>query len=518
MEETEDSGKSSEQLLNELVAPTEEANEETNDASAVDFNLNDDTASSIGDADGVVLDGELGDNKNNGVESGEDNTQVDDPNLPQLQLPFQLQPNQVLNFAAAISNMPQQQQQPPPPPQGNTMNPFQNANPFLLLAAAQANPALVQNLMSMVALGAAAGVLPLGGFETFQQTLLPPQAQEEEIEEEKPQPKVEESGEQESQEQQQEEPPPPPPQEQQQQSQFLQQPQLDLLRLLTQSAGMLPAMQSFNPMVNLVPPNNSVDANTAGANMTSGVVNFNNNTLFQGNNPVAAFPVLQQFVPAMLAQQQQQQQPIAPAQLSSQAQALQAAQLSASCNASSSGGAAAAHAASSPHYRPAIPLYLDHDENCLTPYQCFLRKQIELFEAGDDELEGTAQGRNTPLHRGQIGIRCRHCAHLPKAARSRGGVYYSRSIEGCYQVAQNMCKLHFLKSCSLIPPSTKSQLQALQSLTTRASGGKEYWAEGLRVLGVVEDVRGFLKFQDRKSSSSSTTTKSTDGSSALKEE
>jgi len=66
----------------------------------------------------------------------------------------------------------------------------------------------------------------------------------------------------------------------------------------------------------------------------------------------------------------------------------------------------------------------------LTAYQCFLRKQIELFEVGNDEMNGTAQGRNTPLHYGQVGIRCRHCAHLPKAARARGGVYYSRTIDG----------------------------------------------------------------------------------------
>lgn len=105
------------------------------------------------------------------------------------------------------------------------------------------------------------------------------------------------------------------------------------------------------------------------------------------------------------------------------------------------------------------PLYLDHDSNCksliccvwvffgtgiltfifpskkgLTAYQCFLRKQIELFEVGHDEMNGTAQGRNTPLSYGQVGIRCRHCAHLPKSARARGGVYYSRTIDG-------VCKL-----------------------------------------------------------------------------
>lgn len=149
------------------------------------------------------------------------------------------------------------------------------------------------------------------------------------------------------------------------------------------------------------------------------------------------------------------------------------------------------------------PLYLDHDSNCLTAYQCFLRKQIELFEVGHDEMNGTAQGRNTPLSYGQVGIRCRHCAHLSKSARARGGVYYSRTIDGVYQVAQNMSKLHFLKACKMIPESTKSQLKSLQSVSSRASGGKEYWAEGLRVLGIVEEG-GMLRFASSSSSSSST--------------
>jgi len=154
------------------------------------------------------------------------------------------------------------------------------------------------------------------------------------------------------------------------------------------------------------------------------------------------------------------------------------------------------------------PLYLDHDSNCLTAYQCFLRKQIELFEVGHDEMTGTAQGRNTPLQYGQVGIRCRHCSHLPKSARARGGVYYSRTIDGVYQVAQNMSKLHFLKSCTLIPENTKNQLKSLQSVSSRASGGKEYWAEGLRVLGIVEEG-GMLRFSSN-SASSSNTNKSTE--------
>ena len=174
-------------------------------------------------------------------------------------------------------------------------------------------------------------------------------------------------------------------------------------------------------------------------------------------------------------------------------------------------------------------------------------------------MTGTAQGRNTPLHYGQVGIRCRHCAHLPKAARARGGVYYSRTIDGVCkfhyifvsplhdcglliararkmliffsyssynhfdyefvrvrnnssldQVAQNMSKLHFLKACTLIPESTKNQLKSLQSVSSRASGGKEYWAEGLRVLGIVEEG-GMLRFASNSTVSSSTQiSKSTD--------
>jgi len=120
-------------------------------------------------------------------------------------------------------------------------------------------------------------------------------------------------------------------------------------------------------------------------------------------------------------------------------------------------------------------------------------------------MRGTAQGRNTPLQYGQVGIRCRHCAHLSKAARSRGGVYYSRTIDGVYQVAQNMSKLHFMKACTLIPESTKGHLLSLQSVSSRASGGKEYWAEGLRVLGVVEDG-GVLRFAPNTPASSSSST------------
>jgi hypothetical protein len=39
----------------------------------------------------------------------------------------------------------------------------------------------------------------------------------------------------------------------------------------------------------------------------------------------------------------------------------------------------------------------------------------------------------------------------------------------------------------MIPEDVKNRLSFLQKVNRRATGGKEYWSEGLRVLGVYED-------------------------------
>jgi hypothetical protein len=136
--------------------------------------------------------------------------------------------------------------------------------------------------------------------------------------------------------------------------------------------------------------------------------------------------------------------------------------------------------------RPAVPIFMDCDKEVLTPYQCLLREHIELFEAGDLDIRGTAQGRNTPILLGQVGVRCRHCASLPQAARARGAVYYSQTIDGIYQVAQNMSKVHLIKRCHRVPPEVQSKLNSFRGDNQRASGGKDYWADGIRALGVYE--------------------------------
>ncbi len=140
-----------------------------------------------------------------------------------------------------------------------------------------------------------------------------------------------------------------------------------------------------------------------------------------------------------------------------------------------------------------VVLYQESDEHKLTAYQCLLRKQLELFEADEDDVRcSTRQGRTAPIKLGQVGLRCRHCAGVQLAARTKGAAYYSQTVEGIYQIAQNMSKVHLCERCYRIPRDVRRQLIVLRSDCRRAIGGKEYWSENIRALGVYVD-EGILR-------------------------
>jgi hypothetical protein len=142
-----------------------------------------------------------------------------------------------------------------------------------------------------------------------------------------------------------------------------------------------------------------------------------------------------------------------------------------------------------PTNRPTIPLALDGDADILSPFQCLLRQHIEVFETSQEMMQRGKQGRNSPVVLGQVGIQCRHCAKLPFFMQPAGTVYYSRTLEGVYQVCQNMAKSHFLNGkCSFIPSKDKAKLKQLQgSGTSGKSAGKGYWSRSLLSLGVYDD-------------------------------
>ena len=154
--------------------------------------------------------------------------------------------------------------------------------------------------------------------------------------------------------------------------------------------------------------------------------------------------------------------------------------------------------------RPPVPLYISCDDDSLSEYQCLVRKHIELFEAEIEDIESNAQGRNRPIVLGQVGIRCRHCTMLPPRHRSRGAIYYPAKLQGIYQAAQNLAIAHLGEICQNVPDDVRATLCKRRERKSSAGGGKLYWANGVRALGVFEDRDG-LRFESRLTQNTSPT-------------
>ena len=165
-------------------------------------------------------------------------------------------------------------------------------------------------------------------------------------------------------------------------------------------------------------------------------------------------------------------------------------------------------------------LSLDQDEAELSPYQCLVRKQIEVFEQPPDDEGGeeenevrTVKGRKRPVVAGQVGIRCRHCGAAPRHRQARGAVLFPSTLLGVYQTAQNMAKTHLIKTCKMMPDNIREELLAIRSrkegkTTCKSSygGGREYWAASLAILGVVDTPEQRLRFASSLQSSRTTST------------
>ena len=146
---------------------------------------------------------------------------------------------------------------------------------------------------------------------------------------------------------------------------------------------------------------------------------------------------------------------------------------------------------------PPVLMHSERDDDILSDYQLFLRKQIEFFEADRAEVKTATPGRKVPVVLGQVGIRCIHCGDVPIQQRASATAYFPSRLKGLYQAAQNIGTTHFRKSCPNIPAHqqelAKTAFQVNGKRATAGHGGKKYWADSAASLGVVETENG-LRF------------------------
>ena len=148
-------------------------------------------------------------------------------------------------------------------------------------------------------------------------------------------------------------------------------------------------------------------------------------------------------------------------------------------------------------FRPAIRLYLSCNPDFLSPYQCLIRKNIELFEANECDVTSRVKGRNKAIVLGQVGIRCCFCGHVAPTERDRGSMYFPSNLLLIYQAAQILSQDHLMGLCRFVPPDVREQLAILRQQKSPATTvGKEYWAKTAQVLGLYEDQFG-LRFEKR---------------------
>jgi hypothetical protein len=95
----------------------------------------------------------------------------------------------------------------------------------------------------------------------------------------------------------------------------------------------------------------------------------------------------------------------------------------------------------------ALPLKLSQstDMVILSKFQVFLRLHIEAFAATDEDVSSRIRGRNKQIHLHQVGVRCRHCAHIPANQRLPGAVYFpSSTSKTC---ARHICNADSAPKC-----------------------------------------------------------------------
>ncbi|KAG7347813.1 hypothetical protein IV203_016518 [Nitzschia inconspicua] len=140
-----------------------------------------------------------------------------------------------------------------------------------------------------------------------------------------------------------------------------------------------------------------------------------------------------------------------------------------------------------PHFlhRSVVPLASEEDQNWLSEMLCFVRLDIlEVFRATEDDIRSRNSSKGIRL--GQVGIRCRYCAHLPKGHRAGRSASFPSSLDRIYQSLTMMLRDHFAK-CSGMPLDIQQKYVRLKHKTTQgATDSKLFWVHSAKRMGLVD--------------------------------
>ncbi|KAI2502931.1 hypothetical protein MHU86_11518 [Fragilaria crotonensis] len=157
--------------------------------------------------------------------------------------------------------------------------------------------------------------------------------------------------------------------------------------------------------------------------------------------------------------------------------------------------AAKALADSSNLASPASPssrvlLAISEDKEWLSDMDCFIRRNLEVFCATPADVEIAREDRKYPIHIGQVGIRCLHCAMAKGEDAARGtAVAFPYSINGIYESVREFQRLH-LETCPHSPEATKAKLAGFKGSASLSSVLRKFYVLAAKALGMHDTPDG----------------------------
>lgn len=137
-----------------------------------------------------------------------------------------------------------------------------------------------------------------------------------------------------------------------------------------------------------------------------------------------------------------------------------------------------------------VLLAIADDKEWLSDMDCFVRRNLEVFCANEEDVEIAQQDRKYPVNLGQVGIRCVHCALQKGGNIARGtAVAFPYSINGIYESVREFQRLH-LEGCPHLPESAKKKLAGFKGSASLSSVLRKYYVLAAKALGMHDTPDG----------------------------
>ncbi len=137
-----------------------------------------------------------------------------------------------------------------------------------------------------------------------------------------------------------------------------------------------------------------------------------------------------------------------------------------------------------------IVLALDEDKSWLSDMDCFVRSNLEVFCATQNDVKFAESDSKYPITVGQIGIRCIHCAMSLGGARGPA-VHFPADVKSIYNHVREFHKMH-LESCPCLPQEYKDKLATFKGSASLSSILRRYYIQAAEALGIHDTDDGMF--------------------------